>query len=128
MAALGTHLFRLTMLAQGYFVLLLPLTSLILALNAAVDAGEKATLDEAKRHIRDGDVLVWLKARFKLDIGPAADPDRIDGKNIVRGLQELRGGYDGSERRKWGIENNGLCLLIAWVNELAQEEVLHEAG
>jgi len=30
-------------------------------------------------------------------------------------------GYAGNERRKWGIENLGLCLLLAWTNKIIQQ-------
>jgi len=38
-------------------------------------------------------------------------------------LNEILGGYQGKEPRKWGIENNGLCLLLAWTNELIQRRL-----
>ncbi|QDE27997.1 hypothetical protein FIV45_12300 [Paremcibacter congregatus] len=28
--------------------------------------------------------------------------------------------YAGQHRRKWGVENNGLCLLLVWTNEIIQ--------
>ena len=40
-----------------------------------------------------------------------------------RGLQDILGTYNGREHRKLGVENNGICLLIAWVNELVQQRV-----
>ena len=40
--------------------------------------------------------------------------------NYVRHLQSIYGGYAGQERRKWGVENKGLCLLIAWTTEIIQ--------
>jgi hypothetical protein len=39
----------------------------------------------------------------------------------VRHLQSIYGGYAGQERRKWGIENKGLCLLVAWTMEIIQQ-------
>jgi hypothetical protein len=36
-------------------------------------------------------------------------------------MYQLYGGYAGNERRKWGVENSGLCLLVAWTNELIQQ-------
>jgi hypothetical protein len=46
---------------------------------------------------------------------------RASEKEITQGLQDILGGYRGLERRKWGISHNGICLLIAWVNELVQQ-------
>ncbi len=108
----------------GLPVNLINLCSLILNLNAAIDAGETATLEEAKAHISQGDVFDWLRLTYKLDVGLLQDPDQRDGLEIVRGLQEICGGYSGQERRKWGIENNGLALLLAWSNELIQQSAM----
>ncbi len=36
-------------------------------------------------------------------------------------MYQLYGGYAGNERHKWGIENSGICLLVAWTNELIQQ-------
>jgi hypothetical protein len=36
-------------------------------------------------------------------------------------MYQMYGGYAGNERRKWGIENLGLCLLLAWTNEIIQQ-------
>ena len=100
---------------------LIELTFLVLQLNAEVDAGRTATLAEVHQHISAGDLFEWLKQRFpQMDLSVNTAPGR-DGAGIVSELQALQGGYRGSERGKWGVENNGLCLLIAWVNELLQQ-------
>jgi hypothetical protein len=80
------------------------------------------SLDEVKQHIKKGDVLDWLGEKFKghIDLSPYT-PNREAHRDITRGLQDILGGYDGRERRKWGVQNNGICLLIAWVNELVQQ-------
>jgi len=39
-------------------------------------------------------------------------------------MHQMYDGYAGNERRKWGIENYGLCILLAWTNEIIQ----HGAG
>ena len=36
-------------------------------------------------------------------------------------MYQIFGGYAGNERRKWGVENLGLCLLLAWTNEIIQQ-------
>ncbi len=36
-------------------------------------------------------------------------------------LQAVKGGYAGDERRKWGIENRGLCLLISWSADMLRD-------
>jgi hypothetical protein len=102
-------------------VRLIDLTFLILGLNALIDGGGVVSMEEAKDHIREGDVLEWLKLKFpELDISTLVGPDRTGGAEIVEGLQGLLGGYAGDERRKWGLQNNGLNLLLGWTNELVQ--------
>ncbi|WBY08324.1 hypothetical protein PIB19_02005 [Sphingomonas sp. 7/4-4] len=100
---------------------LIDLTYLIIQLNAAIDSGEKAEFKEIKQHIRDGDVFQWLKSNgFSVDVSLVTGERNSVGAEIVDELQSILEGYDGSERRKWGIENNGLNLLLAWVNEIIQ--------
>ena len=100
------------------------LTFLILNLNSLVDGGyhEGVPMEEAKTHIDRGDVFDWLSQKFAghidLSIYPANGKTRGE---ITKGLQDILGGNSGRERRKWGVENNGICLLIAWVNELVQQ-------
>ena len=31
--------------------------------------------------------------------------------------------YAGEERRKWGVQNQGLCLALAWTNEIIQQSL-----
>jgi hypothetical protein len=100
------------------------LTFLILNLNSLVDGGhhEATPMEEAKEHIDRGDVFEWLSEKFKGHIDLSIY--RADGdarREITKGLHDILGAYRGRERRKWGVENNGICLLIAWVNELVQQ-------
>jgi len=102
---------------------LIDLTYLILNLNHLVDSGfnKGVSLDEVEQHIAKGDVLDWLGKEFKGHIDLSIYRDRPSALEITKGLQDLLGGYRGRERRKWGVEHNGICLLIAWVNELIQQ-------
>ncbi len=68
---------------------LIKLSYLVLNLNAAIDAGDTATLDEAKVHIRSGDVFDWLRTAYKLGVSLLQNPDSRDGRDIVAGLQEI---------------------------------------
>ena len=36
-------------------------------------------------------------------------------------MQDIYYGYAGQHRRKWGVENNGLNLILAWTNEIIQQ-------
>jgi hypothetical protein len=107
------------------------LAFLIFGLNHLVDYGfhEGVTLDEVEQHIRKGDVLDWLGQRFEghIDVSVYLH-NREAYREITTGLQEILGAYAGQERRKWGVKNNGICLLIAWTAELVQQRALKEEG
>lgn len=97
------------------------LTTLILNLNALLDARKEASITEVRRQIEARAIFEWLEERFGREI----DLSLYDAQarwQISADLLALHRGYDGSERRKWGVENNGLCLLIAWVNEIVQQK------
>lgn len=96
------------------------LTYIILEINAALDSGgyDDLPMQEVSQHIEAGDVVPWLKVRI-----PKADLSLLTEQNVHEyqaGLADIHGGYAGNERRKWGVANRGLCLLIAWTAELIQ--------
>jgi len=98
------------------------LTMLILCLNALIDGGkhDDITLDDIKDHIDDGTVLDFINQRCAGDIDLTWANEDFKKWYVPR-LQDILGGYRGRERRKWGIENKGLCLLLAWTNEIVQQ-------
>lgn len=101
------------------------LTTLIFELNAMMDRGHILDLAETESRIEDGSLIRFLAERFKgeIDLSLIQGPE---GAPIVQGLQALLGAHAGRERRKWGVERNGLCLLIAWVTELIQQRKIWE--
>lgn len=102
---------------------LVDLTILILELNAAIDHGDVADWAETKRHIERGDIFDWLRSqKFSLDLSFHTGERAAIGQEIVSEFQQIHGGYAGQERRKWGVENNGLNLLLAWTNEIIQQK------
>jgi hypothetical protein len=107
---------------------LVDLTFLILGLNHLVDYGhhEGVTIEDVENHIERGDVLDWLDKKFAGHIDLSIYRGRPVAKEITKGLQDILGGYVGKERRKWGVAHNGICLLIAWVNELVQQRAWKE--
>ena len=73
---------------------------------------------QVSQHIAAGDVVPWLKGRVL-----EADLSLLTEESVNEyqaGLADIYGGYAGNERRKWGVGNRGLCLLIAWTAELIQ--------
>jgi len=100
---------------------LVELTSIVLAVNAAIDSHPTVVpIQDARDHIERGDVLDWLSASFDADVSfVSSRPKSVE--EYSRRLRDLLGAYEGGERRKWGIENNGLNLILAWTNELIQQ-------
>lgn len=97
------------------------LTLLILVLNAAIDKGHKTDWEETQEHIEAGDIFSWLKTQnFSIDLSLYNGDRAHIAEEISQEWQNLYAGYAGSERRKWGVENNGLNLLLAWTNEIIQ--------
>ena len=97
-----------------------------LRLNALVDSGKynDITIDEIHRAIQRKHVLQFLKQRIGNDIDLSIHLSSTWGDFegfYETKLNDIYGGYAGDERRKWGIENLGLCLLVAWTNEIIQQ-------
>ena len=81
--------------------------------NALVDHGVTASLDEVHQHIEQGDIIEWVSEKgADMSILLSGEMDDVKSE-VVRLLQEVSGAFQGRERRKLGVENNGLCLLIA---------------
>ena len=102
------------------------LTYLILHINACIDRGEHddITIEKIEEHISDGDIFDFLKQNTSMDLSLfGGEYYPID--SIVEELQSILNCYGGNERRKWGIEKKGLCLLLAWVNEILQRSLVN---
>lgn len=100
------------------------LTFLIIGLNSLIDGGlhEGISIAEAEDAIRSGTVFTWLREKFQKNIDLSLYEANADAREAIsEEWQALLGGYEGSEGRKWGVRNNGICLLLAWTNELVQQ-------
>lgn len=102
------------------------LTLLILHVNSLIDSGKYAdiSINDVHQAIEGNGVLRFLKSRcgadidlsLHLDSGVYGDFEAL----YETGIESIYGGYAGQERRKWGVEHSGLCLILAWTNELVQ--------
>ena len=101
------------------------LTLLISTFNSLVDSGKYnyINIEEIHTQIKNKNIIKYLKDKTEADFsifgedGPYSD-------NLERYHEQMLmiyNGYAGDERRKWGVENSGLCLLIAWTNEIIQQ-------
>ena len=101
------------------------LTLLITELNHLLDTGkyDDITIEEVHEHIDSGTILQFLRERAGDDIFLLSALDcYTDFEDFyVKYLQRFYGAYPGHEYQKYGVKNNGLCLLIAWTNQIIQE-------
>lgn len=105
---------------------LTPLTFLVLVLNAAIDTGkyQGITVKEIYDAIKAKNVLPFVKEKVGDDIdlsmylktGSYSDFVKFYNEELLAYYEA----YGGDHRRKWGVENSGLCLLLAWTNEIIQ--------
>lgn len=118
---------RIDTLSELPRIKLTALTLLILEINQLIDSGkfDNILIDEIYDHIQNKDVIPFLAERTKghSDFSLFVSDDGPYSKFIKDYHDQLEciyGGYGGSHRRKWGVENKGLCLLLAWTNEIIQ--------
>lgn len=103
------------------------LTLLILQVNSLIDSGKynNITIKDIHQAIEEKRVLRFLQERAVSDIDLSLHLDsRAYGgfeTYYETQLENIYGGYAGAERRKWGVENSGLCLVLAWTNEIIQQ-------
>lgn len=103
------------------------LTLLVLNINSLIDSGEYSDIRIKDIHeaIEGKRVLRFLQERAGKDIDLSLHLDSNVYGNFESYyeayLENIYGGYAGQERRKWGVENSGLCLLVAWTNEIIQQ-------
>ncbi len=99
-----------------------PYTLLAFELNALLDRGESLKIEDVKARIDDGSLLVWIKGEYpNLTTGSF---DVIEGNEALELFAYLAGDVD--EGRKFGIESNGLALLVAYCIEAIQQLVGHD--
>ena len=105
-------------------VKLTALTLLILHLNSLIDSGkfDDITIDEVYKWAEDRNILASLVERTKGEFssgdydenGPYANFSSFYNDQ----MESLANVTDGSE---FGVENSGLCFLLAWTNQLIQQ-------
>lgn len=103
------------------------LSYVLFELNAVIDTGkyDYISIDDIHREIENGTVLRYIATEAAGDIDLSLLLEREDDelnfeRHYAEYLQSIYGGYAGQERRKWGVENKGLCLLVAWTVEIIQ--------
>jgi hypothetical protein len=93
-------------------------------LSALLDTGmyDAISIQDVKKHIRTGDILRFISEMAGTESDFSAVLQSRAGTDFERlyteSLQALDQAYAGDERRKWGIEKRGLCLLLSWTAQL----------
>ena len=108
-------------------VKLTALTLLILEIIALVDSGQcnDVTIEEVYEWIVSENIIQSLAERAKGHVDLSVYG--VDGAypNFAsfyhEQMKQIYDGYGGDHKRKWGVENLGLCLLLAWTNQLIQQ-------
>ena len=107
-----------------FAVTLVDLTYLQFNLIAIIDAGkhEGVTFDDVKASLAGGTLISWLQHRFpdECDMSLYRRGLNENGTEVVTALKEAAEGVSGRERKKMGVEHNGICLLAALVTEVIQ--------
>ena len=99
---------------------------ILFGLSVLADSGktDDITIEDVKQHARDGDLIEFLAekgggsfaSRF-LD-----SPDQKEFKTWYVGqIGDNCDAMHGRERRKYGIKNRGICLLISYTAEIVQQ-------
>ena len=106
-------------------VLLTTLTYLVFQIIRIIDTGKHLdiTIEEIITHVESENVLIFLRERFKNDIDLsvvffAGDHNETFERYYGRCLLAIYEG--GNSHAKWGVENNGICLLLGWTMEIIQ--------
>ena len=85
-------------------------TFLAFEANAMLDRGKSLDIDETREKIDGGDLIDWFAESFpgEVDMSLYDDNDKREATHV---LAEISGGANA--RRKFGVENGGLQLIIA---------------
>ncbi|WP_018664629.1 hypothetical protein [Heyndrickxia acidiproducens] len=86
----------------------------LLAVNGLLDKGKKEKLDDINKALEKKTVFDILEAKYG-DVQPF---DFIERDQVHELLYEMWATFEGEESRKFWVNDNGLCLLVAYLNEL----------
>jgi hypothetical protein len=102
------------------------LTYLISSLSSLIDAGAETDVAETVEHVHNATLFTWLLEKYKpqhpslLDAfeGEKAPVWEWAAPEILAKFVEQLDPAPNRIRKTFGIEHNGLCLLISWASEL----------
>lgn len=91
------------------------ITMLMYEVNRLVDDGQKESVKDIVDHMFNGDLVEYLRDKYKenIDLSSFNSSGPYSIKEINKAYSDFAGYISGNERRKWGISNNGLCLIVS---------------
>lgn len=101
------------------------ITMILRNISVILDSNKytEISIVEIHQYIENGTILDFISTFDEArELNGIMESDLWEGfdKFYVQSLQSIYYGYAGNERRKWGIQNSGICLLLAWTNEIIQ--------
>ena len=93
------------------------LTCALRDLNAALDHGKAMTFAEVYAHLELGDLVEYFQEHLGVHLS-LVRPGIDQNKYFIQALKFVLD--KGREGRAFGINNNGVCMLIAYVTEIIQ--------
>lgn len=94
-------------------------------LSCVIDTGkyDQITIEEVYERIEDETILTFIS-----NLDGAHELKGILNSDLYRGFERfytksllsIYNAYAGDHGRKWGIQNSGLCLVLAWTIEIIQ--------
>jgi hypothetical protein len=101
------------------------LANIFFALSSLADEGKSVSIKEVRDHAYAGDLwhyIADLGAKHYLGFQAYSAPHWEEFRIwYVEAISGNCRAMEGSERRKYGIEKNGICLLISYTAEIMQE-------
>jgi hypothetical protein len=91
-------------------------------LTAALDHGHAAsvTFEDVYRGLENGTLFEDLNEKLPGVFDFSLFREGPQRERLLEVLQQAAGGLEGRERRKTGVENSGLALLVAFIFEAIQ--------
>ena len=99
------------------------LSYVLFMLNAEIDNGDKwraITFEDVYSHLEAGDLIAFLDDRLYLQMSSILGPEKRQGQLLLAGLRHISEYTSGRESPKLGLEQSGVCLVVAWLLSLIQ--------
>jgi len=89
--------------------------------NHLVDNEYKESIENIHEQMKNGDIIGYLANKYKNEIDLSLLNGQDWGHQLNQIFTDMSNVFAGNERRKWGIEKNGLCLLVSWAAEIIRD-------